>query len=229
MNTFAKNALIALFITALISITIIFAVNLLNNARITELKAIEEQLTTDTLSIETQFALLEDAPCEGVKDGSILGATLGDIGDRLVYTESRLPANDPTVQALRERYTLIQIRDYILTKRIARTCNIDPVTVLYFYSNEKDACEECDRAAYTLSYLRETYPSLRVYSFDYNLDLPALKTLISVEKVKGPFPAFVIEDKNINGFTSLEEFQKHLPKSLLDTAPTSTSTLPAKK
>src|ERR1035437_10255448 len=31
--------------------------------------------------------------------------------------------------------------------------------------------------------LREDYPQLRVYSFDYNLDLSAIQTLISINKV----------------------------------------------
>lgn len=225
MSLFARNALIALFITLAISATILYAVNYLNNQRITELRAIEDQLTTDTLSIETQFALLEDAPCEGIEAGSLLGSTLGEIGDKLVYAEERLPQNDPQLLALRERYTLIQIRDYLLTKRIARTCGIDPVTVLYFYSNEAGACADCDRASYALSYMRETYPSLRVYSFDYNLNVAALTTLLKVEGIKPPFPAFIIEGTKVNGFETLEDFQTHFPKKFLDSASsTATST-----
>lgn len=220
MSLFARNALIALGITIAISATILYAVDYLNDQRIRELRSIEDQLTTDTLSIETQFALLEDAPCEGLSDGTIISPELENIGDKLTYATERLGANDPQVLALKERYTLIQIRDYVLQKRIARTCGIDPVTVLYFYSNVAGECEDCDRASYALSYMRETYPHLRVYSFDYNLSLPALQTLIKTLDVTAPFPAFVIEGKSSNGFTTLEDFKLLFPKSLLKSAST---------
>jgi hypothetical protein len=94
---------------------------------------------------------------------------------------------------------------------------------LYFYSNNGDCTNECDRAAYALSYLHQTYPALRVYSFDYNLDVGALKTLESIEAVKAPFPAFVINHKLYNGFTDLDTFEKDFPPALFATS-TATST-----
>jgi hypothetical protein len=64
-------------------------------------------------------------------------------------------------------------------QQISQKCKTKPVYVLYFYSNAGD-CPECSRAGDVLTYLRQTYPSLRVYSFDYNLDLSALQTLIAL-------------------------------------------------
>lgn len=218
-----RNALIALLITIALTGTILFAVNYLNQKRIQELRAIEDQLSTDTLSIETQFALLAEAPCESLASGTGLTQEVGGIGDRLAYAEERSGANDPEVVRLKERYTLLQIRDYLLTKRIARTCGIEPVVALYFYSNVTGECADCDRAGYALSYLRQTYPALRVYSFDYHLDLAALKTLIAVEKVDPVFPSFVIEGKPHYGFTTLEELEKAFPKSLFATSTASST------
>ena len=218
MPFYAKNALIALAITVVIIGTVLYAVNYLNQQRLMELRAIEDQLATDTLSIETQFALLEEAPCEGLPEDNILSGELGSLGDRLIFAEERLGANDPEVLRLKERYTLLQIRDYLLTKRLAETCDINPTLALYFYSNVPGECADCDRAGYALSYLRQTYPALRVYSFDYHLDLPALKTLIAVEKIKEQFPAFVIENENYYGFTSLEEFEELFPEEMLESA-----------
>lgn len=222
-----RNALIALLITIALTGTILYAVNYLNQKRIEELKAIEDQLSTDTLSIETQFALLAEAPCENLAEGTGLTQEVGGIGDRLAYAEERSGASDPEVVRLKERYTLLQIRDYLLTKRIAKTCGITPVIALYFYSNIEGECASCDRAGYALSYLRQTYPALRVYSFDYHLDLAALKTLIAVEKVEAEFPAFVIESEQYYGFTTLEELETAFPKSLFATS-TASSTKPAR-
>lgn len=219
-----RNALLALAITVAIIGTIVAAINQLDRQRIAELDAIQAQLATDTLSIETQFALLEEAPCEDLTIGTDLTQEVSSLGDRLGATEARLGSDNAEVIRLKKQYTLLQIRDYLLTKRLADTCDIEPVIALYFYSNEEGACESCDRASYALSYLRQTYPSLRVYSFDYNLELGALETLIAVEKIDERFPAFVIEGKRSYGFEDLETFQKRFPKELIDSATSTAST-----
>ncbi len=223
MSLGTRNALLALAITIAILGTIVYAINRLDEERLNELDALQDQLATDTLSIETQFALLENAPCEDLASGTTLTQELSTLGDRLGATETRLGSDNPEVLRLKKQYTLLQIRDYLLTQRIAETCDIEPVTALYFYSNEEGACESCDRASYALSYLRQTYPGLRVYSFDYNLDLGALRTLIAVEKVDERFPAFVIEGKRSYGFTDLEAFEELFPEDLFATS-TATST-----
>ncbi|MGB4076669.1 MAG: hypothetical protein WBK28_03125 [Minisyncoccia bacterium] len=225
MTLFSRNALYALLITVAILATVVYAVNLLNAQRVAELRAIEDQLATDTLSIETQFALLEEAPCEDIESGTLLSQEVGGIGDRLVAAEERLGTSDPEVLRLKERYTLLQIRDYLLTNKLRETCGIKPIVVLYFYSNIPNECEECDRAGHALSYLRETYPSLRVYSFDYHLDLAALRTLIAVEKVEPQFPAFIIQGKNSYGFTNLEALEQAFPKELFKSASTTKAAL----
>jgi glutaredoxin len=198
-------------------------VNYLNELRIEELNAIEEQISTDTLSLETQFALLAEAPCEDIQEGNILSDELGGLGDRLSFAEERLSANDPEVIRLKERYTLLQIRDYLLGKRLREACDLESVVALYFYSNEGD-CPDCDRAGYALSYLRQTYPALRVYSFDYHLDLGALRTLIAVEKIDDTLPAFVIDGKQTYGFTDLEALEGAFPKAMFLSASSTAST-----
>ena len=163
--------------------------------RIVELNDIQNRLATDTLSIDTQFALLEAAPCEDLTEGTTLTHELSNLGDKLAFTENKLGATNVEVLRLKQQYALLEIRDYLLTKRLASTCNLSPVIALYFYSNKPGSCADCDRAGYALSYLRQTYPKLRVYAFDYDLDLGALKTLITVEKVEPKFPAFIVQGK----------------------------------
>ena len=229
MSLATRNALLALAITVAIIGTIVAAVNQLDRQRIAELDAIQAQLATDTLSVETQFALLEDAPCADLTVGTDLTHEVSALGDRLGAAESRLGSDNAEVVRLKKQYTLLQIRDYLLTKRIADTCDVEPVTALYFYSNEAGACESCDRASYALSYLRQTYPALRVYSFDYNLDLGALKTLIAVERIEPRFPAFVIEGAHSYGFEDVESFQELFPEELFETATSSATTTPKKR
>ena len=230
MSVLTRNIIISLVITVLLIGTIVYAINYLNQQRVAELKTIEDQLSTDTLSVETQYSLLENAPCEDFTTGSStedtrLSQEVSDIGDKLSYTENKLGSKDPQVIQLKNQYTLLEIRDYLLTQQLAKTCNLHPTIVLYFYTNTDECKDVCDRAGYALSYLHQTYPALRVYSFDYNLNLGALKTLEDIEKVHTPFPAFIINHKQYNGFTTVDDFEKNLPSSLFATStPVSTST-----
>ncbi len=207
--------------------TVAYAVHYINQQRLGEINTMETRLSTDTLSLETQFSLLENAPCEDITMGTTLSQKLSNLGDKLSFTEGRLGSDDPQVLELKKQYTLLEIRDYLLIQKLSKTCNITPVVTLYFYSNAGD-CTSCDRAGYALSYLRRTYPRLRVYSFDYNLNLGALKTLIQIEKVKPQLPAFVIQGKQHYGFTSLTNLKKDFPKNIFATS-TATSTLSKKK
>ncbi|MDB5245418.1 MAG: hypothetical protein JWN90_523 [Parcubacteria group bacterium] len=230
MSLNARNALWALLITVLITGTVIYAVNYLDEQRVAQLDDLQTRLATDTLSVETQFALLESAPCADVSEGNTLSQEVSSLGDKLSVTETRLGTDDAQVLELKKQYTLLQIRDYLLTKRLSTACHIDPTVALYFYSNTAGSCADCDRAAYALSYLHETNPKLRVYAFDYNLDLGALKTLIAVEKVDPKFPAFVIDGKRTYGFTTLDDFKLQFPKDFFaTTTATSTSATTTKK
>ncbi len=220
MSLVTRNALIALGITILLSGTVAYAVNYLNNARITELSAIEDQLSIDILSLDTQFSLLEAAPCDSSTSSTTLVSELADMGDRLSYAESQLGSDNAQVIRLKERYSLLEIRDYLITKKLAAACGLKPVTVLYFYSNAGD-CADCDKAGYALSYLHDTFPNLRVYSFDYHLTIGALTTFIAVNKVQPSLPAFIINGKQYYGFTTLSDLEKQFPKGALSTTTSS--------
>jgi len=217
MSLVVRNALIALLITIALAGTVAFAINYLNRARIAELSTVEDQLSIDILSLDTQFSLLEAAPCDSSASSTTLTSELANMGDRLSYAEGQLGSDNAQVIRLKEQYSLLEIRDYLITKQLSAACGgTKPATVLYFYSNAGD-CADCDKAGYALSYLRTTYPSLRVYSFDYNLDLGALKTFIAISKVEQRLPAFVINNKHFYGFTSLEDLEKQFPKGALAT------------
>ncbi len=221
MSIVTRNVLIALGITLVLAGTVMFAINYLNRARITELSTIESQIAIDTLSLDTQFSLLEAAPCASIASSTALTGELSGLGNRLSYAESQLGTDNTQVTQLKKQYSLLEIRSYLITKRLAKACGNNPVTVLYFYSNTGD-CASCDKAGYALSYLRTTYPKLRVYSFEYNLDLGALKTLIAVTKMKKTLPSFNINGKRFYGFTSLSNLESQFPKGALSTTTPST-------
>ena len=110
-------------------------------------------------------------------------------------------------------------------QNMTEKCGGKPVFVLYFYSNKGD-CPDCSNAGAVLTALREDYPSVRVYSFDYNSGVSAVQTLENIYNVKAEFPALVIHNKPTYGLKSLADIEKLMPelaKIASSTAATSTT------
>jgi hypothetical protein len=105
---------------------------------------------------------------------------------------------------------LLEIKDYLLLKRLTEKCGIKPTFILYFYSN-KDFCSDCEKMGYVLTALRDKYPDLRVYSFDYNFDIGAIDTLVSIYKIKADLPALIINGSSYYGFHSVEDLEQSVP------------------
>jgi hypothetical protein len=220
--------ILAFLITVAIFATAFYIAGAIDNRRIADIRATETNISIDLLSTETQFELLGNLDCEAIKENPVLSDQLNAIADRLSYAENNLGVGNADVAQLKKQYSLLEIKDYILAGQISQKCKTKEVTVLYFYSNAGD-CADCKNSGDVLTYLRQNYPGLRVYSFDYNLDLSAVRTLISLNKINGGnLPAFVIQGRApIYGFKSLEEMQKLIPE--LKTLASTTAATSTKK
>jgi hypothetical protein len=221
MNPVTRNALLAFVISAAIFATGFYVSNSVNKLRLNEIQNIEQQIAIDTLSVETQFDLLSRLSCENVSESTELSSELNSLTTRLDYAEAQLGSENPTVIELKSQYSLLEIKDYLLMQEVAQKCGLKPVFVLYFYSNQGD-CEACDSAGNVLTYLRETYPTLRVYSFDYHLNVGALQTLLGIYKIKNTLPAFVVNGKTTYGVSDLASIEKILPMAELATSTSAT-------
>jgi hypothetical protein len=190
-----------------------------NNKKINEIKDIQNKISIDILSSETQFSLLEELSCQDL-DRSILSQEIAAIADKINYSEQNVSATSE-IEMLKKQYTILQVKDFLLSKKIAERCGQKIATLFYFYGN-KDACTDCVKQSYVLDALREKYPPLRVYSFDYNLDLSTIKALTSIYKINDTLPALVIQGKTLSGFKTVEELEKLLPKELVNPPKTTT-------
>lgn len=222
-----KKYIFTLLITTAIFATAFFASTFFSEKRVEAVKSIQDNIAIDILSSETQFDLLKEVPCQNVSD-SMLSAELSTLGDKLSRTESERGEKDQDVIYLKKYYSLLQAKDYLLSKKLAEKCGArkKPVFVIYFYSNAGD-CPECVKEGYVLTRLKAKYPDLRVYSFDYDLDLSVISSLKSIYRVQKVLPALVIEDKTYTGFKSVEDMEKLLPDTLREattTASVSTTT-----
>ncbi len=203
-----KKYLIAFFITAAIFATALYVSNFLNDKKVGELQAIESKISMDILSSETQYNLLAEASCEDIGN-SVLSEELGSLSDRLSYMEGTDRKNDPELIRLKQYYSLLEIKDFLLVGKIGDKCRVRPISILYFYGND---CPDCDKEGYVLTYIRQQYPQVRVYSFDYNIGLPAVRTLASIYNVNEPLPAIVVKGKTYRGFQAIEDIERILPE-----------------
>ncbi len=207
-----KKYIFSFIITVAIFATAFLLSDYTNEKRMKEVRNIESNIAIDILSLETQFDLFEEVSCE-VINNSILSQEINSLARRLSFMEVSRGANDEEVERLKKYYSLLQIKDYLLMKKIGEKCEKEPVFILYLYSNIGD-CNDCEKEGYVLTYLRKEYPNLRVYAFDYHLDLAAIKSLASIYNIENRLPAMVINDDLYYGFKSKEEVEELLPESM---------------
>lgn len=217
-----RKYLIAFVITAAIFGTAIYASNILTDKKVEDVRNAEDRVALDILSSETQFDLLTETSCRDIGPG-FLSKELGPLGEKLSYAENQPSFGKNDIQSLKQSYFLLEIKDYLLMKRLTEKCNVKPTFILYFYST-KDKCEDCEKMGYVLTALRDKYPDLRVYSFDYNFDLGAISTLTSIYKVKDELPAIIVNGTPYYGFKPIDELEKTIPALKLLKTATSTAT-----
>ena len=206
-----KKYFIVLLITGTLFVTAIFLSNYLGDRKINELKYIQDKIAIDILSSETQFSLLSELSCKNISD-SVLRGELGELGDKLEWSQNNL-GNAEEVTYLRKYYSLLQIKDYLLTKRISERCKVKSAFILYFYT-DRDNRTECERQSIVLTALRAKYPELRVYSFDYSTELSAVEAMLQIYKIKDTvLPALVIDGDVLTGFQGIEELEANIKES----------------
>lgn len=208
-KTHIRTYIISLVLTIAIFGTAIFITSKISDARIKELTGIENKISVDILSLETQFDLLSKLSCEKITGDVFLSKELAEYGDRLTKTEARLGNTNKEVMQLKKEYMLLEVKDFLLAERYRETCEDKAVPILYFYDNE---CTDCANAGYALSHLRRQDPNVRVYSFDLGIDLGAIETLAQLYDVsRDNLPTFIINENKVEGFTTLDELKTHLP------------------
>lgn len=216
-----KKYIIVFLITACIFAVAFITSNYINDKRYDVIKSTADKISIDILSLETQFELFQESSCASLKN-SILSDEINALADKLSYAENQRGIDDADVITLKKYYSLLEIKDYLLMKKVDTKCDVNPIAILYFYTN-KETCTECTKQGYVLTKLRADHPELKVYSFDYDLNLNAIKTLTSLYKVSKELPAIVIDGKAYNKFQSIEDIQKIIPALIATSTATSTN------
>ncbi|MBI5470484.1 hypothetical protein HY968_04185 [Candidatus Kaiserbacteria bacterium] len=215
-----RSYLVAFGITALMFATAFYASDYFNARRVADIRATQDDISTDILSIETQFDLLQEHSCADIAENTILPRAVTSLGSQLSYLENQ-GGNTQEVTRLKRLYSLLEIKDYLLMKQLTAKCGLKPIFILYFYSNAR--CDDCRDQGYVLTGLADKYPTLRIYSFDYDLDVSALQTLIDIDHIQNTLPALLVNGTAHYGLQKIPDIEKILPQlKTMKTSATST-------
>ena len=220
-----KRYIVVFFITLGLFLTALYLSNYFGDRKINQLKSIQDKISIDILSSETQFSLLSELSCSNVSD-SVLSSELADLGHKLEWGQDNLGSVEE-VSYLKNYYSLLEIKDYLLMKKISARCGKKSAFILYFYTTAEN-CSDCQKESLVLSTLRDKYPDLRVYSFDYSIDLSAVKAMINIYKIQDTkLPALVIDDNVLTGFHTIEDLDAKVKQSfkLQEVKPENTKTI----
>ena len=204
-----KNYIIALVITIGIFITILFISRYVSNQKLANIRDTQDSIAIDIMSSETEFSLLSELSCKNVGQ-STLSQELNSMAEKIDYSENNIGKSDDLTK-LKEYYALLEIKDFLLQQKITEQCGKKVTSILYVYTTAAN-CSECTKQGYVLTALREKYPDLRIYSFDYNVNLSALHALLSIYGVKDTaLPAIIVNSQMYTGFHALSDIETLIP------------------
>lgn len=208
-----KTAFVALLITVGIFATVILLSRFITNQKISSIRDAQDSIAIDIMSSETEFSLLSELSCKNISTSTTLSQQLNSMAEKISYSENNIGKSDDVLK-LKKYYTLLEIKDFLLMQKIGDRCGKKVTSILYVYTTA-DNCSDCAKQGYVLTALREKYPDLRVYSFDYNVDLSALHALLSTYGVKDTaLPSIIVGENVHTGFQSLEDIEKLIPKEV---------------
>lgn len=189
------------------------------NKKIDEVRAIQDKISTDILSVETRFSLLGSTSCEHLvaNDDFEKGLTdeLNNLASQVKFMESERGPDDADVLLIKEKYNLLQIKDYLLMKDLGDRCNRNITSLLYFHSQD---CSDCSKQSVVLDDIHSKYPEVRIYWIDKDFASPAIDTLVSMFKVKET-PSIFLGGKLSSGLQTVEDIEKLLPKDIVNPKP----------
>ncbi len=209
----ASKYIAAFAVTTLVFVIGIIVGNQISTTRMDELSSLQQDLEAGTLGSELQFLIMSEHPCASL-NSSLLSDELFVLGSKVDFMETQLGKNNHDVLRLKEYYSLLEIKHWFFLKKAKEDCNATYNLLLYFYSNKGD-CDECEQQGNVLSYIHRKYPGTNIYSFDINIENPAVSAVKEIYKVKAT-PTIVANDKVFTGLIDNRELEEILFNITLD-------------
>jgi hypothetical protein len=203
----SKNKLIlALTITFIIFIIGLVIGITITNMKLSNIDRLEKELITDIYAIELQYQILSKDPCNKMIDRAPLTDELYQIAQRLEFMEQNLGETNKEVIRLKNYYSTLQIKHWLIMKEMKKTCNEEISLAIYFYDIKKE-CNNCPNQGYILTYLRENNDNFYVYALNSKAQNAAIQTLKQLYNITTT-PTIIIDENKLEGFQTKENIIK---------------------
>ncbi len=177
--------------------------------KVNQIQQLQDSFKADSLDIDIQYSLLDQDPCDFLNT-STLTQKLQDIGEKLDYMGTTLGENDTSVVQLKSYYSLLEISHWLFRQDVSKRCSDQNHWILYFYSNTKSQCPQCEDQGFILSYLKKKYgDNLAIYSFDTSLSVDSLTMIEKLYHVD-TYPTIIVDNKTLSGFQTLDQIESSL-------------------
>lgn len=202
--------LIALLITVIVFISILFSNSLLGNKREDVVIERMNKLIKDYEDMQALLILSEffgdQAICIGLSSAlSQMNEDLWELGIKIdQYREvTEGFVKDPFYVEQKVDFNRKEVLYLSMLKKMNKICTINQTVISYFY-RKKELCQRCDDQSFVLSDIRRDLEKngktheLAIFSFDVDMELPTINLLIRFYNVS-EYPCMVIDEDTMCG------------------------------
>ena len=219
-RTFSKDK----YLLAGIITFLIFALGLtlgliIDEKRYSLIEEVNMEQEAKYLSLQVQYLYLNSFRSYN-NSCPVLSATLKetvqDLSDTLsevIAYEEEEKVTDKRKEVVMRRYTLDNLRYWLLAQEGKKECHLDLVTILYFYSSD---CPSCPNQGTILTFFNKQFGE-KVLIFPINLDFRSKEPMIEIAMAQfnvTKYPTIVIDNKKYEGVVKKEELEPIICKSL---------------
>ncbi len=197
-----------MFLAIILFLLGIIVGNYISGLKLQQVQNLESDLRVESLGNELLFQLVSDNLCENINTTTYT-TEMSNIGKKLTHMEDIYGYDSPNVWNMKNYYTLLLIRHWLIVEKSKKICNLDTPSVLYFYTNE--GCADCEDQGLVLTNVHNNYPLFNIYAFEFAIENPStrfLKEKYGIKKER--LPTIVIDDKVFYGFQTKEFLVRYM-------------------
>jgi hypothetical protein len=180
-------------------------------ARLKYTEDINEQQKVDYQSLQLQYLYLSDLE-DNSDSCAILRVALEESIEELSFSLEKFQKyqkdttiNEEEYMRVERKYTLDNLRYWIFSQKVKKTCDDDVVNILYFYSTEE--CEICPNQGTILTYFKKKLMD-KLLVFPIDLDLEEDEKFLKILRIQyniTQLPTLIINDDVYPGIQTKEE------------------------
>lgn len=208
---------VALVITVMVFTLGFLLGNFFDNYKRDYVQEVTKQQELEFTSLQLQYLYLESV--QGTEKCPALYQTLENnirtlaptLNQMMDYEKSK-NINSTNYLFLKRQYLLSNLKYWLLSEELKKTCSGDSVTVLYFFSNNCEICLESQGVI--LSNLKQAFEDkLLIFAIDSDFTEEPMVTLLKNKYNITAYPTLVINDRKFAQYMSRTELlEKICPK-----------------